>query len=141
MIKISVTVSVKRSDAWAKWKSVEGIQYWSFASDEWAAEGIENDVRPGGRFRARNFAKDGSAEFIFEWIYDEVDPEHFITSTMPDGRKVRVSFTDVEEGTRIDQAFDPETENPEEFQRAGWQAYLDNFKKFAESTNTSNLGK
>ena len=29
--------------------------------------------------------------------------------------------------------FEPETENPIELQQGGWQAILNNFKKFAES--------
>jgi len=34
------------------------------------------------------------------------------------------------EGIRVTQSFDPENENSEEMQRDGWQAILDNFKKY-----------
>ena len=33
---------------------------------------------------------------------------------------------------KVTETFDPEHENPEEMQRAGWQAILENFKKYVE---------
>lgn len=134
MIEISTTVQAPLSEIWDKWNNIDDLHHWSFASDEWGAEGIENDLTLGGTFKARNFAKDGSAEFMLEWTYDRVEPGRLLAYTMGDGRKVIVTFTDLEGSVRIDQAFDPESENPEELQRAGWQAYLDNFKKFVEKT-------
>ncbi|MND03688.1 hypothetical protein D3C83_236420 [compost metagenome] len=50
------------------------------------------------------------------------------------GRHVKVLFEQVPEGVKITQTFDPEQENPEEMQRQGWQAILDNFKKHAENS-------
>ncbi len=132
MIDISTTIAADLSEVWVKWNDVKSVQFWSFASDTWGAEGIENDLRVGGKCSSRNFAKDGSSEFIFGWTYNTVEPEKLIDSTMDDGRKIRVVFTEVEGGTRVDESFDPETENSEELQREGWQAYLDNFKKFVE---------
>jgi hypothetical protein len=35
-------------------------------------------------------------------------------------------------GTLVQTRFDPETENPPELQREGWQAILDNYRKYAE---------
>ncbi len=35
--------------------------------------------------------------------------------------------------TDVDVTFDPENENPIEMQRGGWQAILDNFKKYTET--------
>lgn len=52
---------------------------------------------------------------------------------MGDVRKVRVEFSESEGCTKIVQVSEPESENSEQTQRAGWQAYLDNFKKFVES--------
>ncbi len=37
------------------------------------------------------------------------------------------------EGVQITTTFDPENENSEEMQRQGWQAILDNFKKYVEN--------
>ena len=35
--------------------------------------------------------------------------------------------------TKVVETFDPESENPIEMQRGGWQAILDNFEKYAEN--------
>jgi len=54
---------------------------------------------------------------------------------MPDGRKVSTLFTEQNGKTNIRTIFDAETENDPEFQKQGWQAILDNFVKYVESTN------
>jgi uncharacterized protein YndB with AHSA1/START domain len=41
------------------------------------------------------------------------------------------AFAETPEGVRIVETFEPEQENTEELQRAGWQAILDNFKQYA----------
>jgi len=51
---------------------------------------------------------------------------------MADGRKVEISFAATENGVEVTESFDPETQNPEEMQRGGWQAILDNFKSYVE---------
>jgi hypothetical protein len=55
---------------------------------------------------------------------------------MADGRKVKITFENDTEGIKISESFDPETENSEEMQQKGWQAILDNFKKYVEMTAT-----
>jgi len=35
--------------------------------------------------------------------------------------------------SRVDIEFEPESQNPPELQRQGWQAILDNFKRYKES--------
>ena len=77
-------------------------------------------------------AKDGSFGFDFGGVYDEVKLHEFISYTFGDGRKVETSFTKQENNTKIIQVFDPETENPIDMQQQGWQAILDNFKKYSE---------
>lgn len=134
MIEISVTVNAPIDEVWEKWTSVEGIQHWSFASDDWAAEGIENNLEVGGSLKSRNFAKDGSFEFMFGGTYTEVVPQKRLAYMLDDGRKVVVDFEAKDQTVTIHQRFDPETQNPEEMQKTGWQAYLDNFKNYVEST-------
>lgn len=133
MIEISVDIEAPVSKVWELWTDIESVKHWSFASDDWAAEGVENNVVPGGKYSARNYAKDGSAEFMLTWTYDTVEPQKYLAYTMGDGRKVEVTFSETDEGTRLEQKFEPETMNSEEQQRQGWQAYLDNFKKYVES--------
>ena len=52
---------------------------------------------------------------------------------MGDGRKASVDFNGVNGKTEVIVTFDAESENPLEMQKAGWQAILDNFKKYTES--------
>jgi uncharacterized protein YndB with AHSA1/START domain len=89
-------------------------------------------MRVGGKYTARMEAKDGSFGFDFEAIYDEIIDGEMYTYTMPDGRQVTV-FKKNGDKTEVNVSFDPETENPVEFQKNGWQAILDNFKKYAET--------
>jgi len=89
-------------------------------------------LRVGGKFLSRMEAKDGSAGFNFEGIYNEVKINELIKYTMSDGRKVEVVFADTEEKTKVSVRFDTELENPIKMQKAGWQAILNNFKKYAE---------
>ena len=56
-----------------------------------------------------------------------------IEYTMEDERKVSVKFETTPEGVQITETFDPENENSEELQRGGWQAILNNFKKYVEA--------
>jgi hypothetical protein len=43
-----------------------------------------------------------------------------------------VEFVIDESTCKVVEEFEAETENSEELQRAGWQAILDNFKKYVE---------
>jgi hypothetical protein len=52
---------------------------------------------------------------------------------MSDGRRASTIFQSKELETTVTTTFDPENENPIELQRVGWQAILNNFKKYAES--------
>lgn len=52
--------------------------------------------------------------------------------SMSDGRKVTTNFENLNGKTKVTTTFDAENQNPVEMQQAGWQAILDNFKKYAE---------
>jgi uncharacterized protein YndB with AHSA1/START domain len=80
-------------------------------------------------------AKDKSVGFDFGGVYTDVKEFEYIAYVIEDGRKVEISFATSSDGVLVKETFDPETENPIEMQRAGWQAILDNFKKYAESFN------
>jgi uncharacterized protein YndB with AHSA1/START domain len=51
------------------------------------------------------------------------------------GRKVKVSFFPENGKTKIVEIFEADDTNPAERWRKGWQAILDNFKKYAERNN------
>jgi len=78
-------------------------------------------------------AKDGSFGFDFGGVYDEVKDYELIRYTMGDGRTVEVIFTTQGGNTHIAETFEAEGTNPIEMQRGGWQAILDNFKKYTEA--------
>lgn len=118
---------------WEYWSRPEHITKWSSASDDWHTPHAENDLRTGGKFLSRMEARDGSMGFDFSGVYDEVVPHQLIAYTMGDGRKVTVKFISSDDTTRVVETFDPESLNPVEMQQSGWQAILDNFKKYAES--------
>lgn len=118
---------------WEYWSRPEHITKWSSASDDWHTPHAENDLRTGGKFLSRMEARDGSMGFDFFGVYDEVVPHELIAYTLGDGRKVTVKFISSDDTTRVVETFDPESLNPAEMQQNGWQAILDNFKKYAES--------
>jgi uncharacterized protein YndB with AHSA1/START domain len=78
-------------------------------------------------------AKDGSMGFEFGGVYDVIRTNDYIEYTLGDGRKVKTTFTSHGSSTRIVESFEAESTHSEEMQRGGWQAILDNFKKYTES--------
>ncbi|HXS57793.1 MAG TPA: SRPBCC family protein [Hanamia sp.] len=131
-ITISATVNAPMEKVWKLWNTPEDIMKWSNASDDWHTPSAENDLRVGGSFKSRMEARDGSMGFDFGGIYDEVKPNERIAYTICDGRKVIIVFTDENGKTRVEETFEAENTNPVEMQRSGWQAILNNFKKYAE---------
>lgn len=132
-ITIETTVNAPVAHVWKLWTEPEHITQWNSASEDWYTPFAENDVRKGGKFTFRMAARDGSFSFDFGGEYDVVEEHRAMAYSMADGRKVSVDFTSEGDTTHISETFDAESENPEEMQRAGWQAILDNFKKYAET--------
>ena len=118
---------------WNLWNGPEHIVKWAAASDDWHTTKSENDLREGGKFSSRMEARDGSFGFDFGGIYDIVKPHELITYTLGDDRKVEIIFDASNGTTKITQHFEAESTNPIEMQRGGWQAILNNFKKYAEA--------
>lgn len=132
-IIVTATVGANTAKVWDAWTDPQHITKWNFASDDWCCPTAENDLRPGGKYKARMEAKDGSWGFDFEAIYDEVIDQQKISYTMPDGRQATTIFEDADGTTKVTTTFDAETENSEEMQKAGWQAIIDNFRKYTEA--------
>lgn len=131
-VTISATVNAPVEKVWNNWTTPADIMQWNTASPDWHTTRAENDLRVGGSFLSRMEAKDGSFGFDFGGVYDAVDTHKHIAYTMGDGRKVTIDFTADGGTTKIDSVFDAETQNPIEMQRGGWQAILDNFKRYTE---------
>ncbi len=133
MITVETLVNAPLEKVWDAWTNPEHLTKWVFASDDWEAPHAANDLRVGGRFKTRMQAKDQSAGFDFEGTYTNVNGHELIEYSMDDGRKVKITFEETPEGVKVTESFDPETLNPEEMQKAGWQSILDNFKKYVET--------
>lgn len=133
MITVQTLVKTSLQKVWDAWTLPEHITKWCFASEDWEAPSAENDLRSGGSFKTRMQAKDGSFGFDFGGTYSAVTEHALIEYSMDDGRKVKITFEETPGGALVVESFDPESENPEEMQRAGWQSILDNFKKYTES--------
>ena len=133
MITVKTTINASIEKVWSFWTLPEHITKWNFASPDWHTPYAENDLREGGKFKSTMAAKDGSMSFDFEGEYTLVKQNETIEYIMADGRKVEISFNETPNGVEVIERFDPETQNPEEMQRGGWQAILDNFKNYVEN--------
>ncbi|MEZ5017724.1 MAG: SRPBCC family protein [Flavipsychrobacter sp.] len=133
VITVAATVNAPISKVWETWTEPQHITQWNAAADTWHCPSAANDLRKGGKFTSRMEAKDGSFGFDFGGIYDEVLPHKLISYTLDDGRKVDITFTVVGDITHVTESFVAENENPIEMQQGGWQAILDNYKKYTEN--------
>lgn len=131
-ITVQAIINQPASKVWAEYTGPEHIVNWNFADPSWHCPSAENDMRTGGTYKARMEARDGSFGFDFEAIYTEITPGKHFTYEFG-GRKATVQFTDMGNQTEVIVTFDPETQNPVEMQRAGWQSILNNFKQYAEN--------
>ncbi len=131
-ITVQAIVDAPVEKVWKLWTNTKHITKWNSASDDWHTPKAENDLKPGGHFVFRMEAKDGSFGFDFEGTYDEVKTNEQIAYTLADGRKVQITFEDKGNTTKVVETFEAETENPVDMQKSGWQAILNNFKKYAE---------
>ena len=132
-ITVEVTVNAPVGKVWEAWTKPEHIVKWNFATDDWYSPWAKADFREGGSFSARMEAKDGSMGFDFGGIYDVIRNNEFIEYTMGDDRKVQVEFSSSGNQTKVVETFDAENTHSLELQKNGWQAILDNFKKYVES--------
>lgn len=133
VLKVSAEVEVPVEKAWELFNAPEHIVNWNAASPDWHTPRASNDLRTGGSFSYRMEARDGSFGFDFAGEYTEVLPLTSFAYKMEDGRTARVEFLPTQSGTRVITQFDAENSNPLEMQQNGWQAILDNFKRYAEN--------
>lgn len=132
-IKVEVTIKAKIEKVWELWITPKHIVKWNKASDDWHTPTAENDFRIGGKFVFHMEAKDKSFGFDFSGEYTKIEPYRKINYTLDDGRKVEVLFNAIGDTTFISEVFEAEGSNSTELQKSGWQAILNNFKKYAET--------
>ena len=132
IITVQTKINAPIELVWKLWTTPKDIEKWNHASDEWHTPKAENDLRVGGKFNYRMDAKDGSMGFNLEGIYEKLIVNKQIDYTLLDDRKVKIIFSPADGKTQIIETFEAENVNSIELQRGGWQAILDNFKKYAE---------
>jgi len=132
-ITVETTVNAPVEKVWRSWTEPQHITKWNNASDDWHTPWAKADFKEGGNFVARMEAKDGSMGFDFGGTYDAVMEHQYIEYTLGDGRKVKINFNPQNNSTQVVESFEAENTNSLEMQRGGWQAILDNFKKYAEN--------
>ena len=133
VITIESTVDAPAQKVWDYWTKPEHITKWNSANDDWHTPWAKADLREGGSFSARMEAKDGSMGFEFTGVYDVLRPNEYIEYTIGDGRKVKIKFNEDGNKTKVVESFEAESQNSVELQKGGWQAILDNFKKYTEA--------
>ena len=133
LVTIEAVVNAPAEKVWELWNNPKHVIQWNTPSPDWHTPSAESDLRVGGTFSYRMEAKDGSFGFDFAGTYDDVTPNKCLAYTIGDGRAVEVLFDAEGNSTKITSTFEAENQNPVEMQRGGWQAILDNFKKYAES--------
>ena len=131
-ITVSASVDADIKKVWDYYTNPEHITKWNFADPSWQCPSASNDMRVGGKYLARMEAKDGSFGFDFEAIYTEITDGEKFTYGMPNDRQVTVVFSENGSGTGVIVTFDAEDQNSLEMQKNGWQAILNNFKKYTE---------
>jgi hypothetical protein len=130
MNKLTVTAEINKpiNEVWNFFNNPEHIVNWNFAHESWECPSAKNDLK------VRMQARDGSFGFDLVGIYDEVVENEILKYHFEDGREIKIIFEKLsDDKTKVTENFDPENQNPLEFQKDGWQAILDNFKSYSES--------
>ncbi len=132
-ITIQASISAPIEKVWECFTTPAHVMQWNNASPDWHTPKAENDLQVGGKFSYTMAAKDGSFSFDFWGIYDIIETNKQISYTLGDERKVSIHFSESGDQTHITETFEAESMNSVEMQRMGWQAILDNFKKYVEA--------
>lgn len=135
LIEVSTTVQASETKVWQYWTEPQHIMQWNNASPDWHTPQAENDLKIGGKFNYRMEAKDGSFGFDFWGIYTLINPLQKIEYTMGDERIAKIEFIKLDNSVKIVEIFEAESTNSIELQQQGWQAILNNFKNYVESSN------
>ena len=132
-ISISTEVRAPANLVWDCYTKPEHIVNWNYASDDWHCPKAENNLIVGGEYSVYMEAKDGSFGFNLKATYTQLKMGESFVFVMSDGREVSFRITESDGLSRVDILFEAESVNPIDLQRQGWQAILNNFKRYAES--------
>lgn len=142
-LTVSITVNNSLENVWnAMWNPIH-ITHWAFADEaSWHCPWAKwDEPKVGGIFTTRMEARDGSFGFDLTAQYTEVTPMKSMSYTLGEmkeyfldaGRVVDLTFEETTEWILVTETFDVEDIHSLEQQREGWQAILNNFKKYSET--------
>jgi len=133
-MKITVETLVRApiERVWEAYTTPADIVQWNAASDDWHTTTASVDLCVGGAFSSRMEAKDGSFGFDFAGTYTRIEQHRLIEYSFGD-RTATVKFTETPAGVKVQVVFDAEATHSLEQQRAGWQAILENFRRYVEA--------
>ena len=131
-ITVETTVSAPIATVWNAYTSPEAIKQWNAASDDWHTTAATVDLRAGGQFSSRMEAKDGSFGFDFAGTYTKIEEHRLIEYSFGD-RTAQVLFAGTPGGVKVQVTFDTEPTHSLDQQRTGWQAILENFRRYVEA--------
>ena len=132
MITVTTIINAPLLKVWEYWVKEEHIKNWNFAASDWHCPNATNNLLKGGEFHYTMAAKDNSFSFDFWGTYQKIELEKLLEITLGDGRQMKVGFEAKGDSTVVTEQFEPENQNPEDMQKAGWQMILDNFKFYVE---------
>ncbi|GGX21246.1 SRPBCC family protein [Undibacterium macrobrachii] len=133
-ITVETIIAAPIAKVWTLYNTPEHIKNWNAASDDWHTTASTVDLREGGQFSSRMEAKDGSMGFDFAGTFTKVVEHERIEYSFGD-RKATIQFTNTAAGVQLSITFEAETTYSLEQQQQGWQAILNNFKRYVESLN------
>lgn len=131
-ITVNTTVAAPIDAVWRAYTTPDDIKQWNAASPDWHTTAATVDLREGGAFSSRMEAKDGSMGFDFAGTYTRIIPNERIDYAFGD-RVAHITFAAVPGGVDVTIIFDAEQTHSEQQQRDGWQAILENFKRYVEA--------
>jgi uncharacterized protein YndB with AHSA1/START domain len=139
-IILKTTVMAPVEKVWQLWTDPGHIMNWNYATSEGHTHFATNDFLKEENSHFRMEEQTGTTGIDFEGTYTELLPYEKIGYRMPDGRNVTVEFFPDNDVTSIVEKFEPEKNYSIEKQILGWQAILNNFRKYAESvTDTEKM--
>jgi uncharacterized protein YndB with AHSA1/START domain len=131
-IDLKIETKVPLKTVWKKYTNPKDIVNWNFATNTWHCPSAKNDLKTGGKFNYHMAAKDKSFEFDFSGKYLEIEKDKKIVYMMDDDRYAIIRFASLKNVTTVEISFEAEKQNSLKLQKQGWQAILNNFKKYIE---------
>jgi len=130
-LNAEIEINAPIEKVWALWTTPEDIKQWNTPNADWHTIKVENNLRPGGTFLFAMALKDGSLNFDFTGVYDEVKTNELISYTLNDGRTSTITFTSGNP-VILAESFETDNNQPIAMQKEFCQAVLNGFKKYVE---------